>query len=504
MHDVIKFMNEQHERRGIASAVYLNIWNISDWLDHKHYKFSCRIIDGNACVSSARWYVDEAADPSLLYVRADGELCATILNGENTMTVCECSPELLFNEICSIFDFYNAWESKLNACVFLPDGLQRMVDASFNILKNPIFIYNIAGKVLALTKDCSPDTSPHWADLMHYGFIPDDFMARLKTEIDLSRIFQDKEPTFHASIEGGSGRFIHCSLFLGNNRVGQFVVSQRLNILTMGSKHLVKTLLNAINLFLAVHSEQYLPQENINKLFCELLGGDAACDDQLELVLLNSAWATTDPMMIVTLQENTTTEETVFLDRVKLRLSNGLRFCVAVIFQKRIVLLLNCRRHGGVESIRAMMGDHLNDFWIGSSNQFTHMENIHAHYMQSLTALRYGQLHNRRHVGINDCAIWALFDHIGQTPWLRTLVHPSVRTLLNYDQENGTQLFDTFFMYLLNGGNISTASQQLFIHRNSMRYRMDRISQLIGPDLENPEQQEHLLFSCYMVKYHLG
>lgn len=477
----------------------LNIWNISDWLDEKHYKFSAKIVDTDSFCYSPRMYIDNADNPELLYLRPQGADTTLILQGRNEIKVYDCPPRMLFNEVCGIFDFYNRWENTLNYAATQNDGLQLMVDASFPVLKNPIFIYNIVGKILAISKDCDPDISEHWADLIKYNYIPDDFMARLKSEIDLSRIFQDKTPTFHDSIQGGSGRFIHCGLFLNNNRIGQFVVTERMNILTMGTKHLINMLLNAISLFLSLHSEQFLPQEKMNTLFCELLTGEHSRANQMELILYNAAWNVSDPLMIVVLEEDSTTNESVFLNRIKHRLESDLDYCITTILDNRIVLMVNCRKHPDFREIYGVISDYAEDFWIGSSNHFSHLDDMDSYYMQALAALHYGKLSRQKYMQISNCSVWTIIDAISQTRWMRTLIHPSVLALLSYDERNKTQLFETFFMYLLNGGNITTAAQKLFIHRNSMRYRLDKIGQLIDFNMDDLVQYEHMILSCWIV-----
>ena len=64
----------------------------------------------------------------------------------------------------------------------------------------------------------------------------------------------------------------------------------------------------------------------------------------------------------------------------------------------------------------------------------------------------------------------------------RNLVEPLVR----YDRERGSDLVRTLRMYFACGTNASEAADKLFLHRNSMLYRLSRIEKLTGADLKNP------------------
>jgi hypothetical protein len=49
-----------------------------------------------------------------------------------------------------------------------------------------------------------------------------------------------------------------------------------------------------------------------------------------------------------------------------------------------------------------------------------------------------------------------------------------------YDLENGTELTQTLEAFLTNSGSVAKTSAQLFIHRNTLRQRIQRIEELVG------------------------
>jgi|SRR5215212_5772190 purine catabolism regulator len=63
----------------------------------------------------------------------------------------------------------------------------------------------------------------------------------------------------------------------------------------------------------------------------------------------------------------------------------------------------------------------------------------------------------------------------------RRLIEP----LLVYDRERRSDLVRTLGVYLAAGANSSEAADRLFLHRNSMLYRLERIRKLSGLDLRN-------------------
>lgn len=63
---------------------------------------------------------------------------------------------------------------------------------------------------------------------------------------------------------------------------------------------------------------------------------------------------------------------------------------------------------------------------------------------------------------------------------LTRFVGDRVGALIEYDQEKGTDLLRTLETYLENEQNLARTSRALFIHRNSLKYRLERIKEILG------------------------
>lgn len=108
-------------------------------------------------------------------------------------------------------------------------------------------------------------------------------------------------------------------------------------------------------------------------------------------------------------------------------------------------------------------------------------------YIQSLSALELGKkLHPERKIfSYYEDQIYhelsANFTHAHLTDFYNATIKP----LDDYDIKNGSELAKTLYTFLCSNQNISHASKALYIHRNTMMYRMDQIHQLTGLDLKS-------------------
>lgn len=71
--------------------------------------------------------------------------------------------------------------------------------------------------------------------------------------------------------------------------------------------------------------------------------------------------------------------------------------------------------------------------------------------------------------------------------------------LTEYDHANGTFLVETILAYYMNGFSAGKTADALFIHRNSLQYRLNKIEELLGIELD--DYVEYLdLVNCILVK----
>ena len=68
-----------------------------------------------------------------------------------------------------------------------------------------------------------------------------------------------------------------------------------------------------------------------------------------------------------------------------------------------------------------------------------------------------------------------------------------------YDQTNGAFLMETLLTYYMSGFNVGKTAEALYIHRNSLQYRLKKIEEILEVDLE--DSMEYLdIVNCILVK----
>jgi DNA-binding PucR family transcriptional regulator len=75
---------------------------------------------------------------------------------------------------------------------------------------------------------------------------------------------------------------------------------------------------------------------------------------------------------------------------------------------------------------------------------------------------------------------------------LHRFYEETVEPLSAYDEQYETDLVATIEAYLDNDGNVTPTADQLFTHRHTVRYRLERVKELCGHDITSTEGREKL------------
>lgn len=91
-------------------------------------------------------------------------------------------------------------------------------------------------------------------------------------------------------------------------------------------------------------------------------------------------------------------------------------------------------------------------------------------------ALGYGELGIKR-------LLYLVIDH----PELDRFLEETLSPLESYDEEWESELVDTLRVYLEHGANLNSTARALFIHRHTLRYRLEQIADILKVDIDSQQ-----------------
>lgn len=84
----------------------------------------------------------------------------------------------------------------------------------------------------------------------------------------------------------------------------------------------------------------------------------------------------------------------------------------------------------------------------------------------------------------------------------QSLYTDSLLSVIQYDKQKNTDYLHTLEVYLKNEMSISKTAADLYLHRNSLLKRLDKLKQLLNSDLEDPEEKLYYRICLAMHKSH--
>lgn len=102
------------------------------------------------------------------------------------------------------------------------------------------------------------------------------------------------------------------------------------------------------------------------------------------------------------------------------------------------------------------------------------------------------RLRHHRPQFYGDLGVYRLLLQLDGTPELRAFSEQVLGPLIRYDREEKANLLTTLRVYFQHNGNVAQTAKELFIHRNTLLYRLERIRTLANLDLDDAETRFQL------------
>jgi PucR family transcriptional regulator, purine catabolism regulatory protein len=139
----------------------------------------------------------------------------------------------------------------------------------------------------------------------------------------------------------------------------------------------------------------------------------------------------------------------------------------------------------------SLAGFHLT---IGRSRRAADPVDLYRSGNEARLAVNVGEAEGRSLLAFEDTGAYRLLlPAMSEDPAeLERFYAETIAPLVTYDEQYETELVATVEAYLDNDGNVAATAKQLFTHRHTIRYRLERVRELCGHDVSATEGREKL------------
>lgn len=480
----------------------LSMWILAHWL--KKYRPEVQIINGDMVlkklrvVSANQEVENREADETALLIQGSGvsssentaEEEILLSNCADSLRLIGYSQEDIINEISSAFAYYYDWEERLHLGARSAEPEQRIIDECTSLF-GPIFLIDMEMRKIAMSGQYGPGTvSPVWDELLAKGVSSFQIMEKLR-----NTWFFNNYTSLHkcsvTEIENVEEvmPYNKCIIISQVNDLGE-VIGQML----ISSKDAIeKAQLQLAAVIYEVLSTirpkrpSTSNKEVVSNFFSFMLSSPEPKKEYQSFIYSVNHWSSKAEYCVVVFKK--TAAQILVNARTTLSMiSDLLEHSIMTHENEYITACINVTRNSKYQQqIQKVCAKRL--YAYGMSFVFEGMESVYEMKKQALLAL-YG---NRNL--FSEVAFDSLIHSIEDQNFVIACIHPALRKLKNYDQENHTQLLPTLKAFLQCERSWVRTAEELELHRNTVIARLSKISELLCLDLDNTNEREYLLYS---------
>ena len=172
----------------------------------------------------------------------------------------------------------------------------------------------------------------------------------------------------------------------------------------------------------------------------------------------------------------------------------------SVFYDKQLVILMKSEEECDYQKLNQFL--HSSSLTMGISDPFEDLYQLKTYLKQAQAALRLGALvYQDSQISFYErCKPYHMFERFETNELLR-YCHHLVLKLKHYDEKNDTSYVETLRAYLLFQKSIQKTANYLYVHRNTINYRIQKIKEIMGVDLDQYDLDAHMLQSCEIIQY---
>lgn len=134
---------------------------------------------------------------------------------------------------------------------------------------------------------------------------------------------------------------------------------------------------------------------------------------------------------------------------------------------------------------------------MGVGGKTSNIQDYFVSYQQAIQALNIvtSRLRQSGFTLFDELGSYAILHHLNYSMAIDLFVKKQLGPLLSYSEGKNTDLCNTLHTFLQNNGNVKNTAEELYIHRSSLLYRLERIESLLDIQLSDAEVRFNLMLA---------
>ncbi|MBR6522047.1 MAG: helix-turn-helix domain-containing protein [Oscillospiraceae bacterium] len=412
---------------------------------------------------------------------------------------------LLFSEIQDIFTAFHNLHAEYRMLLMTHKPMDTILDFCMAFMKNFTFLldakYSLIESGSLYSAGHAKNSS---ADKQKMAALISAVAAKIKAR-GLYAEDEDAHLIEHVPADGSTPEFLYSHFFDGKQCIATLVVCKTAQEFYPFSAHMMQYLANLLQpCITGRYSPSVKTHGYIRRAILSLLEGKGCNMKALLHNLALIGWSITDSYQLIYIRTALSERRHAYSSAAYYRYESLFPDCISVSdpsYTYAVLLLHNADDDispQALSNLRQLMTE--NQMECRISLPFNNFMDLKGHFdLVQSSLLSMGE--QRDCVSMyRDVMAKHIISEVGTSFPLHALCHRAAIKLHEHDLRSGTELLITLEKYLHSNRSIQKAGDALFIHRNTINYRLKKIEELTALDLNDTENDLHLLLSCMVLR----
>ncbi|SFC20953.1 PucR family transcriptional regulator [Clostridium uliginosum] len=412
----------------------------------------------------------------------------------------------IYNEIREIFyeDIQIANDSAiLLKASILENGIDNIVTLASNILKNPIIVIDSSFKILTYSNK-EDILDPYWRKNITKRYCSYEFIVGFKNMKRKNKNIKDDEPYEFTCTESSILKLIS-GVKVNNKHIASVIVLECKKKFSPRDKEI----LALTSRIIAQEMKKNSFYRNANDvgyegLICDILDGILVNKEDIKERIKSANIKFSKNLSVFAFNISNYNYKNKYLGYLTDNFNYTFPIKDPIYYNDKVIIIEETGAFTNSTKVDKKIKDFLisNNIYVGISKEFSDISEAKKYYIQAVKALDIGKILNSK----NNSTFYSLiqlYDLLGSYNTLdyKDFYSPHLIKLKQYDNKKHTDLYKTLFIYLKNNQSMEKTSEELFIHRNTTRYRIKRIVELVNIDFSNIEEVLNIYMSYKITDY---
>lgn len=449
----------------------------------------------------------------VLYVCLSGEMpesCAGVVQVGKTSvkdempSLCvleEVDPIKIFDDIFSVFQKFQRWSEEVTAAISRRKTLEEVMKLLDQVISNPWYLTDNCFRTCVMKEDALVmDMSAFWRYQYYHGHMAFETIYKLISSGDMARMNQAEEAIVFQKTEAFNNPFVSRTIISSKGIIGHFFIIGMYHDLTCYDLEIADYICEQITILLDYDADSTIAARGFyDFFFIDLIEGNEVKATETAILLETLKWEREDEYVACAMVSLSFRQMQEKMNTITIYEIEEIMPCKAFLYDDQLVFFVNKTRmkSRSLEEALKRAARKCNGC-IGYSDVFQGFDHLAIYYRQASLTAEYAIKAQKTRVVLSYqrvCMPYILQNMLKEVS-AEFITHPAVKVLERYDQENHTEFLKTLYCYLKNERRTQETVKELFIHRNSLLYRLERIQEITEFRMEDYQERMRMLISC--------